>query len=208
MAIPDFQTLMLPVLQALAQGERHLAELTEDLAAQFRLTPEERATLLPSGRMGTFRNRVGWAVAYLLRARLIERVARGVYRLTERGRSVLAAPPERITIAFLRQFPEFVTLRPEAEGKPGETRPASGAESAEITSTPEERIEEALAQIEAELRARLLQRLREVEPAFFEQVVLDLLVAMGYGSETEARELRGRSGDGGIDGVIREDRLG
>ncbi|MCS6892916.1 MAG: restriction endonuclease, partial [Rhodovarius sp.] len=200
MAIPDFQTVLLPVLQALAQGERHLAEMTEDLAAQFRLTPEERALRLPSG-MPRFRNRVGWAVAYLHRARLIERVARGVYRLTERGRSVLAAPPERITIAFLRQFPEFAILRPEAEGKPDETRPASGAESAEITSTPEERIEEALALIEAELRAKLLQRLRDVEPAFFEQVVLDLLVAMGYGSETEARELRGRSGDGGIDGV-------
>jgi restriction system protein len=210
MAIPDFQTLMLPVLNTLAEGERSTSRLLEGLADQFGLTPEERAQLLPSGRGQLFRNRIGWALTYLSRARLIERVSRGVYRLSDRGRSVLAAPPDRISIAFLRQFSEFRSLRPDDayDGEVGETGEAAGATAGDTAKTPEERIEEAVSLIQADLRDKLLQRLRAVDPSFFEQVVLDLLVAMGYGSDSEASQLRGRAGDGGIDGVIREDRLG
>lgn len=202
---------MLPVLKALAGGERSIRVLADGLADEFRLTPEERAALQPSGNWPLFRNRVGWSVTYLHRAGLIERVSRGVYRLSDRGRGILAAPPERITIGFLRQFPEFRSLRPNDEyGDGSASHGFAGSVEAEkeAASTPEERIEEAVAVIQADLRDKLLQRLREVEPAFFEQIVLDVLVAMGYGSDAEASQLRGRAGDGGIDGVIREDRLG
>ena len=210
MAIPDFQTLMLPVLNALAQGERSISRLLESLADEFGLTPEERATMLPSGRGQLFRNRIGWALTYLSRAGLIARVSRGVYRLSDRGRSVLAAPPDRIGIAFLRQFPEFRSFRPgdAYDGEGGENGQTTATTAGDTARTPEERIEEAVSLIQADLRDKLLQRLRAVDPGFFEQIVLDLLVAMGYGSDSEASQLRGRAGDGGIDGVIREDRLG
>lgn len=210
MAIPDFQTLMLPVLKELAQGERSTSQLLENLATEFRLTPEERATLLPSGRGQLFRNRIGWALTYLKGARLITRVSRGIYRLSDQGRSVLDNPPDRISIAFLRQYPEVSALRPndayDAEG--GENDQTAATSAVDTARTPEERIEEAVRLIQADLRDKLLQRLRAVDPVFFEQVVLDLLVAMGYGSDSDASQLRGRAGDGGIDGVIREDRLG
>lgn len=210
MPIPDFQTLMLPVLRRLVEGQATTTSLIEDMAGHFALTEAERGALLPSGRQAVMANRVHWALAYLGRAGLIERVARGVYRAADRGRAVLATPPERIGIPFLRQFPEFRSLRPN-DTYPGGAdagRQAEEADSGDSERTPEERIADAVAIIRADLRERLLRRVRGATPAFFEQVVVDLLVAMGYGTGKDAGEVRGKAGDGGIDGVIREDRLG
>jgi restriction system protein len=216
MAIPDFQTLMLPVLSRLAMEQASTTGLIATMADHFGLADAERAELLPSGRQPVIANRVHWAVSYLGRAGLVDRVARGVYRASDRGRAVLAQPPERITIAFLRQFPEFRSLRPhdsypnDAGNAAGTTVPEAGEAVgvADSERTPEERIGDAEAIIRADLRERLLQRVRAAEPAFFEQVVIDLLVSMGYGTSKDAGEVRGKAGDGGIDGVIREDRLG
>jgi restriction system protein len=213
MAIPDFQTLMLPVLSRLAGQQSSTNELVAAMADHFGLTDGERVALLPSGRQAIIANRVHWALSYLGRAGLLDRVARGVYRASERGRSVLVQPPERITTAFLRQFPEFRSLRPndsypEAGSAATAASPAGDSEGGDSERTPEERIGDAMAIIRADLREKLLQRVRAAEPAFFEQVVIDLLVAMGYGTGKDAGEVRGKAGDGGIDGVIREDRLG
>lgn len=203
---------MLPVLSRLAAAQGTTTELISAMAEHFGLNESERAELLPSGRQPVIANRVHWALSYLGRAGLVDRVARGVYRVSDRGRSVLAQPPERITIPFLRQFPEFRSLRPDDSYpddrilKGPNASYAGGVADAE--RTPEERIGEAVAIIHADLREKLLQRVRAAEPAFFEQVVIDLLVAMGYGTGRDAGQVRGKAGDGGIDGVIREDRLG
>lgn len=212
MPIPDFQTLMLPVLSRLAEGQNTTTGLIATMADHFGLSDTERVELLPSGRQPVIANRVHWALSYLGRAGLVDRVARGVYRASDRGRAVLAQPPERITIPFLRQFPEFRSLRPDDNYADNGRAVASVAGDtdggSDVERTPEERIEEALAIIRADLREKLLQRVRAAEPAFFEQVVIDLLLAMGYGTGRDAGEVRGKSGDGGIDGIIREDRLG
>lgn len=211
MAIPDFQTLMLPVLRTLLPGPQTTSSIVSAMADAFNLTEEERAQLLPSGRQATIANRTHWALAYLTRAGLLDRVARGTYVASQRGRTVAADPPERITISFLRQFPEFRTLRPDdAQGSNGYA--ALGEKSLvppESAATPDELITAAVAAIEAERRSELLQRLLAAPPTFFEKVVVDLLIAMGYGStQNDAGEALGKSGDGGVDGVIREDRLG
>lgn len=212
MPIPDFQTLMLPVLARLAEAQGTTTDLIEAMAQHFGLSDTERAELLPSGRQPVIANRVHWALSYLGRAGLVDRVARGVYRASDRGRTVLAQPPERITIPFLRQFPEFRSLRPSDNYSDSATGATAAPKDTEVGSdverTPEERIGEAVAIIRADLREKLLQRVRAAEPAFFEQVVIDLLLAMGYGTGRDAGEVRGKAGDGGIDGVIREDRLG
>lgn len=208
MPIPDFQTLMLPVLTALGDGQASTIQLIARAEDQFSLSEDERAALLPSGRQKVIANRVHWAIAYLNRAALIERVTRGTYRVLPRGRGILAQPPERISIAFLRQFAEFRTLRPNDTyadpGLNGGDPPTASAHA----GTPEERIAEAVQLIRDDLRRELLQRIADAKPAFFEQVVVELLMAMGYGADDEAGRVLGRSGDGGLDGVIREDRLG
>jgi restriction system protein len=210
MPIPDFQKLMLPVLRACAHGPITTSALVSAMADEFGLTESERSHLLPSGRQPTIANRVHWALAYLNRSGLLDRVSRGTYAASEQGRSVLARPPERITVAFLRQFPEFRSLRPDDSytAEPlarGDGVPASP----ESRATPDEQITAAVVAIEANLREDLLRRLLAAPPAFFEKVVVDLLLAMGYGSTAEdAGQALGGSGDGGVDGVIREDRLG
>jgi restriction system protein len=205
--IPDFQTLMLPVLREAVGGERHIGDVVEALSNQFQLTPEQRADVLPSGRQTTMANRVHWAKSYLSKAGLVEATRRGHFRITERGKSVLAAEPKRIDINFLRKYPEFEAFR-FAEEKPA-SQPASGAPAQPVRLTPDEVMRQARDQIEAELAADILARLKAAPPAFFELVVVRLLTAMGYGgSITEAGKALGRSGDGGVDGVIDEDALG
>ena len=211
MAIPDFQTLMLPVLRHAANQRQTTAEISSFVINQFSLTEVERAHLLPSGKQTTIANRVNWALSYLAKAGLVRRVARGVYEASDVGRSVVEQAPERIDIAFLRQFPAFRALRPDDryDDQPDMSSPASIVPSGVGASgTPDERIAAAVALIEADLREKLLQRVLESPPAFFEQVVVDLLLAMGYGAGADAGEVRGKTGDGGIDGVIREDRFG
>jgi restriction system protein len=206
MAIPDFQTMMLPLLRIAQDGEEHTnAEAREGIATEFSLTEEDRRELLPSGKQRTLDNRVAWALSYLRHALLLESTGRGRFRITSRGRQVLQQPPERITIAFLRQFPEFVEFQ---KGGQEET-PKPKVAVCDEGQTPEEALATVYDRWREQFAAELLQRTKECSPAFFEELVLDLLVAMGYGgSRREAAQAVGRSGDGGIDGVIREDRLG
>ena len=208
MSIPDFQTLMLPLLEGYAEGGEHrVRDVRAELARRFELTPEELAERLPGGTAKTFVNRVGWAMTHLHHAQLLDRAGHGVYVITDRGRDVLAEKPERIDLAYLSRFPELVQFRAGGTGKPGEDGPP--ALSVTEDATPEERIDAAY----QELRQALIQELREkisgMSPEAFEDLVLDVLYAMGYGDGTEDSRVRtGRSGDAGIDGLIREDRLG
>lgn len=209
MAIPDFQTLMLPVLAEAAKGEARIGEVVECLADQFGLAPEERSHLLPSGRQTTFANRVHWAKSYLGKAGLIELTRRAHFQITERGREVLARPPERIDIKFLNRFPEFQSFRFAQDGADGAevVTPANGAT---FNLTPDEVMRAAARQLEAALASELLQRVVSGTPAFFESLVVRLLIAMGYGGSVNDldKALVGKSGDGGVDGVIDQDPLG
>lgn len=207
MAIPDYQTCMLPFLLHLRDGAEHTLRDTEEaLSEHFRLTPAERAELLPSGQQAVFRNRIGWARTYLKKAGLIESTRRAVFKLTERGAQTLATNPQRIDAKFLEQWPEFMAFRnavPENSTlhQPSDWPLASG--------TPEEAIELAHQGLREQLAQELLLRIMACSPTFFEQLVVELLVKMGYGgSRRDAGERIGQTGDGGIDGIIKEDRLG
>jgi len=207
---------MLPTLRRAAERRWKTTELVASLADEFALTPAERATLLPSGRQATIANRTHWALSYLNRAGLVTRVGRGEYEASEAGHALLGSPPERITLAFLSQrYPSARRLRgdaPEAAADiPGAAAEARIAAAPALASgvTPDDAIGAAVAAIEAKVRDDLLTRLLDLPAAFFEKVVVDLLLAMGYGSTAEdAGQALGGSGDGGVDGVIREDRLG
>lgn len=208
MAIPDFQTIMLPLLRLAATRDEWDTDSARDvLGDQFSLDGEELARLLPSGRQRTFANRVGWAVSYLAQATLLDRTGRARWRITDRGRQVLTAPPARITISFLAEIsPEFREFRARAKPKPETNGEPRGDDE---TETPEERLQSAEKTLRHALEIELLNRVKQVSPPFFERLVLDLLIAMGYGgSATEAAEHLGRSGDDGVDGVINEDKLG
>lgn len=213
MPVPDFQTLMRPLLEEYATGgERRIGDVRAVLATRFRLTEEELAERLPSGLARTFDNRVGWAVTYLYRVGLLERPRRSVYAITNRGREVLAANQERVDLGVLSQFPEFAEFR-KASGTRPARRGGKGEAARELlvteTATPEERIDAAYQELRDALIAELRDRISRVSFAAFEDLVLDVLHAMGYGDGTEDSRLRtGASGDAGIDGVIREDRLG
>jgi restriction system protein len=204
MAIPDYQSIMLPLLKLAGDGEEHsLRETIDTLADRFDLTNEERRELLPSGRQPTFDNRVGWARTYMKKAGLLKATRRGYYQITERGRGVLEQDPPEINNAFLRQFPAFIdfqTPKPKIE---------EGVSELDDSATPEEEIEAAYQNLREGLVDDLLETVKSCSPAFFEQLVIDLLVAMGYGgTRKDAGQAIGRSGDGGIDGIIKEDRLG
>ncbi len=207
MAIPDYQTCMLPFLHHLADGKEHsLRDAEESLAENFKLTPAERAELLPSGQQGIFKNRIGWARTYLKKAALIEAPRRAVFKITERGMQTLASNPSKIDAKFLEQWPEFIEFRDVS--KPS-TEQAQPIELSLTTTTPEEAIELAYQGLREQLAQELLSRIMSCSPTFFEQLVVELLVKMGYGgSRRDAGERIGQTGDGGIDGIIKEDRLG
>ena len=209
MNIPDFQTLMLPVLRSAAKDEVKISDVVEQLAGEFNLSLEERAQLLPSGRQTTFSNRVHWAKSYLGKAGLVELTKRAHFRITDRGRVVLAAPPERIDIKYLNQFPGFQKFR-DAEDGSGHTASPNAGDNA-TTFTPDEVMRSAHRELEVALADEMLQRIRSGTPAFFESLIVRLLVRMGYGggSVTDvAKALVGGPGDGGVDGVIDQDPLG
>jgi len=207
MAIPDFQTLMLPVLRASEAGEVKISDVVKQLADQFQLTPDERSALLPSGTQTTFANRVHWAKSHLGKAGLVELTKRAHFRITDRGREILSNPPERIDIHFLNQYPEFRAFR--AINRAGEESPVAGEAIQSADMTPDELIRNAHEQLEEELGLELLARVTGAPPDFFERLVVQLLIAMGYGGSTaEAGKALGRSGDGGVDGVIDQDALG
>ncbi|MBB3262790.1 restriction system protein [Azospirillum sp. OGB3] len=189
-------------------GEVRIGDVVDQLADVFALTDEERAQLLPSGRQTTFANRVHWAKSYLNKAGLVEMTRRAHFRITPEGRNVLTAPPEKITIRFLEQFPSFKGFR---DADVGATEAAEVVLSvAESALTPDEVMRQAHLRIEASLAEEILQRVRSGTPAFFEKTVVRLLITMGYGgSVTELdKALVGKSGDDGVDGIIDQDPLG
>jgi restriction system protein len=205
MAIPDYQTLMLPLLKLASDEKEHsLKNATEVLAQEFKLTEAELVEMLPSARKTRFYDRVGWAGTYLRKAGLLNSLRRGRFQITERGLEVLKQPPDRITVDFLEQFDEFVEFRTRRE-KDGEEAVTTEIEP----QTPEEAIEAAYQSLRQSLADEILQTIKNCSPAFFERLVVDVLVKMGYGgTRKDAGKAIGRSGDDGIDGIINEDRLG
>lgn len=182
------------------------------MADEHGLSAEERSFLLPSGRQTTIANRTYWAIVFLNKAELITRVARGQYEASARGRELLENPPQRIDIAYLNKYPEFKAFRTPVSRKTGTLTEVPIAVATELvgqSETPEERLEAANLDLKAEVAATLLTRLHTLSPMTFEQLIIDVLLKIGYGgSRRDAAERLGRSGDGGIDGVIREDVLG
>jgi len=207
MPIPDFQTLMLPVLKfANEQGEHTLRQATDHLAEEFGLTPEERAQLLPSGRQPTFYNRVSWARGYLKLAGLLQPTEHNHMTISTRGRDVLKSAPAKIDMKLLEQFPEYLAFRERSRPVKEE---GAGADEPEGHLTPEESLDSAYRRTRDELAAELLDHIARSSPAFFEQLVVELLASMGYGgSRADAARAVGRTGDEGIDGIIDEDKLG
>jgi restriction system protein len=216
MSVPDYESLMLPLLRYAGDGAEHkLSEAVETLAREFDLTDADRREMLPSGQQPKFENRVGWARTYLKKAGLLATPVRARMVITDRGRDVLRRAPVRIDDAFLAQFEEFRVFQTRSATASG-TAATALAESPALTvavsaptDTPEERLELAYEQLRQNLADELLDRVRRCSPSFFERLVVDLLVSMGYGgSRTDAGQAVGQSGDGGIDGIIKEDRLG
>ena len=206
MVIPDYQATMLPLLRlASDKAEHSLREAIEILANEFKLGEQERRELLPSGQQEVFDNRVGWARTYLKKAGLIQTTRRGYFQITDRGLEVLKTKPKNIDSKFLTQFDEFrafKALRHErADGEEAELALQQG--------TPQEALEQAYQNLRAELAAELLAQMKQSPPTLFERLVVELVVKMGYGgSLKDAGRAIGKSGDEGIDGIIKEDRLG
>jgi restriction system protein len=203
-AVPGFNDYLFPVLKHTADGVEHtVSELVDAMAKHFALSAADLAELLPSGAQLRHQNRVHWARTYLAKAKLPEAVGRGRVRITERGKELLATNPARIDRTTLAQYPEFRsfvqhTVPPE---HPPELPPPE-------IETPEEQLESSYQSLREELSDRLLAQVKKSSPSFFERVVVDVLVAMGYGgSRTDAGKAVGQTGDGGIDGIIKEDRL-
>lgn len=205
MSVPGFQEILLPLLKLAQDGRDHrTSDVIAVLADEFGLSDAERLERLQSGKQSRFANRVGWARTYLSKAGLIESSGYGSFRITERGKSVLADGVASINMAYLERFPEFLEFRAGTPKSGGQDEPKSASEEA-----PEEIIQTAHAQLMRALEEDLLEQVKRRSPAFFETLVIDLLVRMGYGgSRAEAGERIGRSGDGGIDGIIKEDKLG
>ena len=209
MSIPDYQTLMFPVLRASSSGEVRISDVVALLANQLKLTSEQQAKLLPSGNQTLFANRVHWAKTYLTKAGLIESTRRGYFRLTDRGRLVLNSNPTNLDNDFLAQFEEFKQFRERSVQATADDKLSVQPPIASSTGTPDEVMRVAHRQIEASLAQDLLDRIRTAPPEFFERLIISLLISMGYGgSATNAGRALGRAGDDGVDGVIDQDALG
>lgn len=213
MPIPDYQTAMLPLLRLAGDGAEHkFRDAVEQLALEFQLTDDERSELLPSGSAFLFDNRVGWARTYLKQAGLLESPKRGFFRITQTGQQLLASKPQHIDVELLDQFDEFRAFRSRrrtgsATGDQSDAPPQPL--SAASSETPEDQLASAYRRLRQDLELEILEQVRASSPAFFEQLVVDLLVAMGYGgSRQDAGKRIGKSGDGGVDGIIKEDKLG
>lgn len=210
MAIPTYKDCMLPFLTLLKNGQEWpIRELSEVLATHFDLSPIERAELLPSGQTPIFVNRVGWARTYLKKAALIESPRRGVFKITPRGLDVLNEGVQALDAKYLARFPEFQEFQRASQPQSSAESTPLVANSSEAEATPEEAIESAYQGLRQQLAQELLAKILMCSPTFFEYLVVELLVKMGYGgSRKDAGERIGQSGDGGIDGIIKEDRLG
>lgn len=207
MSIPDYQSLMLPFLSLLKDGEEHtLREITETLSNQFQLTEAERHELLPSGNQEIMRNRVGWARTYLKKALLLEAPRRGVFVITERGLQVLGERLEKINVAYLKRFEEFCEFQNLSSQS---TEVQVIVADPEITQTPTESIETSFNTLNNELANDLLILIKQQTPHFFEHLVVKLMQAMGYGGwSNESGQATQYTADGGVDGIINEDPLG
>lgn len=211
MAVPTYDQLMLPLLRLAGAGRASDLPTAEKLLAEeFQLSADDRTLKLPSGQQTALRNRTGWASFYLMKAGLLNKPKRGFFEITSRGRDVLKSPPPNIDKAYLSTFPEFVEfLMGSSTGQGANSQPASTMNSGAESVTPDEALQGAYQQLRGELASEVLERLLNVSPEFFEQIVVELLVALGYGgSRRDAGERIGKSGDGGIDGIIKEDKLG
>ncbi len=205
MPIPDYQSLMLPLLECAADNNHYsVKEVVPQLGNLFNLTSQELSELLPSRTQPVFENRVGWAKTYLKKAGLLHYPKRGFFQITPLGREVLQQNPTTIDNQFLAQFPEFQEFRRRKKDGHGDDTETQGS-----TATPEEILEATYEEIRNDLADELLTQIKQVEPSYFEKIVVDLLVKMGYGgSIRDAGKALGRSGDEGIDGIIKEDKLG
>jgi restriction system protein len=212
MAVPDYQSIMLPLLQRTAHVGKPtgMIEILPTLAADLHLSDDDLSERLPSGRQGVFHNRMHWAKHYLTRAGLLESTKRGLFQITEAGRALLATNPVRVDNDLLMQFPAFAAWRAGAPIGDGEkAEPAETRDKEVSKATPEERIELARRELDANLRAELLDRVRKMPPGDFEELVIELLVKMNYGQGREdMAQALGGSGGGGVDGVINQDPLG
>jgi len=205
MPIPDFQVFLVPVLRFTQDGSEHATtELRQKIAENLKLTQEELEQKLPSGRQSVFANRVAWAIVYLTKAGALRNIRRGVYQITQRGKDLPKQNSEGLTVRALNAFPEFVAFQ-----KGDHSQNNKSEAKIEATQTPEEQLSAAYEVLREALAVEVLEAVRRAPPTFFENLVVDLLVAMGYGgSVADAGKAVGRSGDGGIDGVIKEDKLG
>lgn len=204
--IPDYQSIMLPLLKYISDGKEYrIRDVTDDLAVHLGVNEEEKKELLPSGAAPVFYNRTAWAKTYLKKAGLIDSRKQGVISITSRGKQVLNSNPAHIDVKFLKQFPEFITFQTsKKDGEQGES-----SETEESFQTPEEALENAYQKIRKSVAQDLINKVLTLSPAFFEKLVVELLVKMGYGgSIKDAGKAIGKSGDEGIDGTIKEDKLG
>lgn len=211
MAIPSFQDFMLPLLELLQDGKAHkISEVREELARHFDITEEEKKVLLPSGRQEVYKNRIGWAGIYLYNADLIEKLDRGVYKITERGLEVLKEKPLKIDINYLMKFPEFREFKGFKGTKDKDMTPQSDSPKVEEgLETPLEVLGKMYHVIKEQLAKEILERIMQKPPEFFEKLIIDLLQVMGYGGSLEdAGAVTRKTSDEGIDGIIKEDKLG
>ena len=208
MAVPDFQSFFRPLLELAADGQEHsIAEARESIARTMALSAEDLAERLPSGTQTKFDNRVAWAKSYFRQAKVLSAPRRAIFRITERGKELLAQGHERVDIKVLSQFPEFVEFH--TAGREAHTGQGAEPPTVPPAATPEEVLQQAHQSMRTELASELLARVRDNSPAFFERLVVDLMVAMGYGgSIADAGRSIGQTGDEGVDGIIKEDRLG
>jgi restriction system protein len=207
MAVPDFQACMLPLLRFLADGKnRTKREAVEYISRVFSLSDEDRAALIPSGKQSLVANRIGWARTYLAKAGLVQAPKRGIMAITDRGRELLAEKPAAVTMKLLERYPEYQEFRAIRREK---ATPDTDDPAEEVLKTPEEALQDAYAGIRADVETEILAKVQSCSPGFFERLVVELLVRMGYGgSRLDAGQVIGGSGDAGIDGLIKEDRLG
>ena len=214
MPIPTYQELMLPLLRLLGRGEISRQDAVQRLTEEFALTPEEASQRLPGGQTVIY-NRTGWAKTELVKAGLAQQPQRGMFAITDRGRTLLADPPAAITRAYLvKHYPEFRAYIEASQQRQAATREEVAGVPVDLAAdpigaTPDEQIDTAAKTLMLALEEDLLERIRTVHPSDFEQIVVDLLIAMNFGGGApEMGQRLGRSGDGGIDGVIHEDALG
>ena len=210
MAVPDFQSFMLPLLRLTADGQEHsVAAIREALVPEMNLSAEDLEEKLPSGTQTRYVNRIYWSIVYLSKAGVLKRTRRGVVAITDRGRTLLAENHAKITVAVLNRYAEFTEFH-KGDSALSEPTPTSATPiETEGTQTPEERLESSYAELRNSLASEVLDAVKKASPQFFENLVVALLVGRGYGGSIEdAGKAVGKSGDEGIDGIIKEDKLG